>query len=231
MSPSAIALLERVPDAAWWTSVALAVAAGAVAGWLASRPLNWLLGVSFRLFNRGFDRATNLYTRIVGMALRVSVIVLLVYGGMSVLTYKAFVSTPKGFIPSADMGYLMVNVQLPDSASLERTIAAMDRLETIAHDTPGIKHTQAMSGNAIVLQASGSNFASLFVILDDFAERPAWISDRVFRVLALNDRLATVRSWLKWTGKKPDLEQRVRKWLGVEKDPKRRPSTPRTSRT
>ena len=48
--------------------------------------------------------------------LRVFVLVLLVYGGLLALTYWGFTHTPRGFIPSQDMGYLLVNVQLPDSA-------------------------------------------------------------------------------------------------------------------
>ena len=51
------------------------------------------------------------------MVLRVSVLVLVVYGGLLLLTYCGFATTPKGFIPSQDMGYLMVSVQLPDAAS------------------------------------------------------------------------------------------------------------------
>ena len=43
--------------------------------------------------------------------------------GLLVLTYWSFVNTPTGFIPSQDKGYLLVNVQLPDGASLERTRA------------------------------------------------------------------------------------------------------------
>ena len=54
------------------------------------------------------------------MMLRVSVLVLVVYGGLLLLTYWNFKTTPKGFIPTQDMGYLMVNVQLPDAASAER---------------------------------------------------------------------------------------------------------------
>jgi multidrug efflux pump len=220
LEQAAIVRLALDPLPPWWQFVGLGVAAGMAVGWLASRPMNWLLGSFFRLFNAGFHGATNLYTRIVGMTLRVSVLVLVVYAGLSFLTYKNFQSTPKGFIPSADMGYLLANVQLPDSASLERTIAAMSRMETIGHDTPGVKHTQAMSGNSIVMNASGSNFASLFVVLDEFSERPVWVSDRIFRLLNLNARQAKVWSWLGWSGKPPDLEARVRRWFHLVKDPK-----------
>ena len=55
------------------------------------------------------------------MLLRVSVPVLVIYGGMLVATWWGFVSTPKGFVPQQDMGYMIVNVQLPDASSIERT--------------------------------------------------------------------------------------------------------------
>ncbi len=45
----------------------------------------------------------------------------LVYGGLLALTGLGFKVVPKGFIPDQDKGYLVVNVQLPDGASLERT--------------------------------------------------------------------------------------------------------------
>ena len=61
-----------------------------------------------------------------------SLVVLLVYGGLLYLTCWGFANTPTGFIPSQDMGYLLINVQLPDSASSERTIRTMDRIEAIA---------------------------------------------------------------------------------------------------
>ena len=119
------------------------------------------------------------------MALRVSVLVLVVYGGLSYLTYRGFQSTPKGFIPSADMGYLhgqraVARLGLRWSGRSR----SMDRIEDDRAQTrPGVKHTQAMSGKSIVMQASGSNFASLFVILDEFSQRRVPLSDRVFRLL------------------------------------------------
>ena len=100
---------------------ALAVLIGALAGWLLSRPLNWLLGRLFAGFHRSFAVATGGYTRAVGGLLRVSVLVLVLYGGLLALTYAGFNKAPKGFIPAQDKGYLLVNVQLPDSASVLRT--------------------------------------------------------------------------------------------------------------
>ena len=60
-------------------------------------------------------------------------IVLLAYGGLLAATYWQFKQTPTGFIPQQDKGYLILNVQMPDSASVERTERIMARIERIAH--------------------------------------------------------------------------------------------------
>src|SRR5262249_56521274 len=122
---------------------------------------------------KGVDRATTAYTRAVGGLLRVSALVLVVYGGLLVLTYHGFAIAPKGFIPDQDKGYLLVNVQLPDSASVRRTEAVMKRIEAIARKTPGVKNTVAVAGQSILLNAHAPNFGALVVILDGFHHRPA----------------------------------------------------------
>ena len=100
-----------------------------------------MLGFSFYLFNKAFDLSTSIYTRFVAVSLRLSLIVLLLYGGLLYLTYEGFVRTPTGFIPSQDKGYLLVNVQLPDSSSVQRTKEVMKHVEEIARKTPGVKNT------------------------------------------------------------------------------------------
>src|SRR5262249_20966207 len=63
---------------------------GAAIGWPLAWPSNRLLGAFFRLFNGSFDLSTNVYTRSVGVMLRGSVIVLLLYCGLLALTYFGF---------------------------------------------------------------------------------------------------------------------------------------------
>jgi hydrophobe/amphiphile efflux-1 (HAE1) family protein len=138
-------------------------------------PVTWLLdtvlGWFFRLFNGVFRASTALYVRLVGGLLRVSLIALAVYAGLLVLTYFRFVSAPTGFIPEQDKGYLLLNVQLPDSASVERTQKVMAHIDKIAHDTPGVDHTVGISGQSLILNANAPNFGSLYVMLKPFAER------------------------------------------------------------
>jgi multidrug efflux pump len=164
-----------------WTALAAAVLLGGLAGWMVGRPINQVLGWFFRAFNQGFRRVTHGYTRVVGSMLRVSVVVLVVYGGLLALTLFAFLKTPKGFIPSGDMGYLLVNVQLPDSASTERTYEVMRQVDQIVRSTPGIRHATAITGQSFVLNAIGSNFGSMFINLKDYGDRrdPSLSSDAI----------------------------------------------------
>jgi multidrug efflux pump len=163
---------------AYWA----AVAAAALAGWLLGRLANRALGWGFRRFNRGFRTSIAMYLRTVRKLLRVPSPALAVYALLLALTWWAFRYTPKGFIPTQDMGYLMVNIQLPDSASLERTTQVIDRVEKILL-TPhnGVKHALGVVGMSFMLNARAANYGSFFVILDDFHDRlaPELYADRL----------------------------------------------------
>jgi multidrug efflux pump len=159
------------PTVLLWAVRGACAIAGCLAGWLAARLINGLLAGFFRLFNAAFTFATNGYTRIVGGLLRLSLVVLLVYGGLLFLTGWSFQKIPKGFIPQQDQGWLMVNLQMPDSTSVQRTQEVMARMEEIARETPGVGHTLSTSGFSLLLNVYGSNYASMFVILDPFDKR------------------------------------------------------------
>jgi multidrug efflux pump len=181
--------LETMPWLRFWGPVLAGALLTEVVGVIFSRPINTLLGWSFRLFNRGFDLSTTAYTRSVGGLLRVSPLVVVLYGGLLYLTYWSFMTTPTGFIPPQDKGYLLVNVQLPDAASMGRTQDVVRQIEEIALKTPGIKHTVAISGQSILLNANASNFGALFLMLDDFEHRTKHELSSDAIAVALEDRL------------------------------------------
>jgi multidrug efflux pump len=138
-------------------------------------PLAWtvnlLLGWFFRLFNRVFAASVAGYTRLVGRMLRVSLLVLVVYAGLVYLTGWSFGRMPTGFIPPPDQGYLFAAVQLPDSASLERTDETLKQVYAIVRSTPGVAHVFRTCGMSYTLGVNGSNMGNLFVILQPFDER------------------------------------------------------------
>jgi multidrug efflux pump len=144
---------------------------GGLALWAGAKYVNLALDGFFALFNRGFTATATAYSRLVGGMLRVFVLVLLVYVGLLFLTYERFVGTPRGFIPSQDMGYMLVNIQLPDSASLERTKAVIRKIGDIASKENGVAATVGVAGQSLLLNAFGSNFGTMFLTLKEFGER------------------------------------------------------------
>ena len=104
-------------------------------------PLSWLLNILLGWFFKGFNKAfawsTAGYIGIVGKLLRVSVLVLLVYGGLLYLTVWSFGKIPTGFIPAQDQGYLFTAIQLPDSSSMERTEAVAAKATEVAASHQG----------------------------------------------------------------------------------------------
>jgi multidrug efflux pump len=165
---------ENVPalatTPAWVYPWAVAVALIFVV-WFTSRYVNVVLSWSFRSFNRGFNWVTEGYVRSVGWMLKGSLVVLLVYCGMIYGTYHVFQQTPTGFIPAQDKGYLVLNMRLRDSASLERTQAVMANIEKLAGEVDGVSHTVAIAGQSLLLNANAPNFGSMYVMLDDFHHR------------------------------------------------------------
>ena len=147
--------------------------------------MNWVLGKFFRAFNWLFDRTTEVYGKCVGWALRLSAIVLLIYVGLIGLTGFGFTRVPSGFIPSQDKGRLIVNIQLPDSASFERTFEVSLAIEKIAMEIPGVAHTIGNPGRSFVLNAIGSNLGSMFITLKPFDERrgPSLSADSIAAAL------------------------------------------------
>src|SRR5262245_29592175 len=133
--------------------------------------LDKVLGWFFRLFNRGFARTTNGYTRAVGGTLRRAGIALTVYGGLLLLTWGGFRIVPTGFIPTQDQGYLIVFAQLPDGASLERTQKIITRAGEIARTIPGIRNTVEFPGYNLLVGANLPNAGTMFVGLDEFSRR------------------------------------------------------------
>ena len=151
---------------------------GGAVGWVLIRPVNAVLGWLFRGFNRLFDLLTSAYGWTVGKMLRVSFLVLVVYGFLLALTYWTFQRAPTGFIPQQDQGRLICDIQLPDSMSLQRTQEVMAQVESIAREDPGVAHAVALSGMSFLLQSNSSNLGSMFLVLKPFDQRKVLSSTR-----------------------------------------------------
>ncbi|WP_192980798.1 efflux RND transporter permease subunit [Pseudomonas sp. EggHat1] len=135
--------------------------------WLDKLFGGWL----FAPFNRMFERASNRYVGTVRRVLRGSSIAMLVYGGLLVLGYLGFASTPTGFVPQQDKQYLVAFAQLPDAATLDRTEAVIKHMSEIAGKHPGVENTIAFPGLSINGFTNSPNSGIVFVALKDFSLR------------------------------------------------------------
>jgi len=96
---------------------------------------------------------------------------LVIYAVLIAATAYLLVSTPKGFIPVQDRGYLVVIVQLPDGASLERTNEISQQIEAIALEVPGVDRVPTFSGFSMVTGTSSSNSAGLAPVFQPWSVR------------------------------------------------------------
>jgi multidrug efflux pump len=168
----------------WIAARAAYMAPGIVVGWLVGPWANAVLRRFYRVFNRGFEAAAGGYTRLVGRLIRVAAVVLVAYVALAGLTYYSFTRTPRGYVPLQDKGYLLVSVQLPDAASTQRTAVVMRQIDDLVRSTPGVAHTTTVTGQSFVLGATGSNFGTMFVILEPFEDRKNDRSKNGFAILA-----------------------------------------------
>ncbi|EHK76714.1 hydrophobe/amphiphile efflux-1 (HAE1) family transporter [Sinorhizobium meliloti CCNWSX0020] len=124
----------------------------------------------FGTFNRGLDFSRNWYLAMLDRMSRrlwiASVILLAIFGGV----YGLFRALPTGFVPSEDQGYLFINVQLPNAASLERTQQALDTVSRILQRTPGVANSVGIAGNSMV-GGGGSNAGMVITAMKPWGER------------------------------------------------------------
>ncbi|MDB5565048.1 MAG: aminoglycoside/multidrug efflux system [Tardiphaga sp.] len=122
-------------------------------------------------FNRGFDRLSHGYGSAAGFVIRHSALMLLLYAVLIGSAGWLLYTTPQGFIPAQDRGYVIVVVQLPGAASLARTTEIVREVERISLDTPGVIRVAAFAGLNGATRTLASNSAALFPVFEAPEER------------------------------------------------------------
>jgi len=135
------------------------------------KPYRGPLGWFFSLFNKGFDKSTDSYmsfTRIVTRKISLGIIFIL-----AVVIAMGFLGkrVPGGFMPEEDMGYLFVNIQLPDAASLQRTDVVAKKVEKIIEKYDEVAFITTASGFSMLSSSMAPNAGFIFVSLEDWKDR------------------------------------------------------------
>ncbi|AKA25361.1 efflux RND transporter permease subunit [Pseudomonas chlororaphis] len=122
-------------------------------------------------FNLGFLKLSAGYAASVRGLVARTPLMLAIYAVLIAATAYLLVSTPKGFIPAQDRGYLVVIVQLPEGASLERTNEISQQIEAIALQVPGVDRVPTFSGFSMVTGTSSSNASGLAPVFEPWSQR------------------------------------------------------------
>ena len=131
---------------------------------------NWLTPF-YRRFNNVFDRTTNNYMKVARLFSRKLMVSVAAMVAVIFLMSSLFGMVPGGFVPEEDQGYFLVNVQLPDSASLERTDVVTAQIEAILNNTEGVDSVTAVAGFSLLTSSLSPNTAFFFVSLKHWSER------------------------------------------------------------
>jgi hydrophobic/amphiphilic exporter-1 (mainly G- bacteria), HAE1 family len=131
---------------------------------------NWF----YRGFNSVYNRLERGYAGLIGRMVahsNLSVILALILIGVGGYGLSR---VPTGFIPIEDQGYLLVAVQLPDGAALDRTQRVLDQVSEIAGKTPGVEQVISIAGiSALDASSSLANAGVAYLILKEWSERGA----------------------------------------------------------
>jgi HAE1 family hydrophobic/amphiphilic exporter-1 len=131
------------------------------------RPFN----IFFAGFNRLFERLSSGYAGLTRRILRISALMLVVYGCLIALTYFQFGRAPSGFIPQLDRAYFIVAITLPPGATLERTDQVVRTAGDMLLKRPGVDHAVAFAGFDGATFTNAPNTGVIFVPLKPFDER------------------------------------------------------------
>ena len=138
----------------------------------------------FQTFNKGLERITRKYGQIAGFLVKKALLLIAFFVvALTAVTFFAK-STSTAFVPQEDKGILLVNVQLPDSASLSRTTETTSNLMALVEQEPGIDGVTVANGYAFMTGAAASNGASMFIKLKDWSERNSFEGDHSANAIA-----------------------------------------------
>ncbi len=134
------------------------------------------------VFNAGFLKLSGGYATLTRRVIRLPIIMLVAYVALIGFAVERFQSTPQGFIPKLDRGFLIAVVQLPPGSSLARTDAAIRKASDILLGIEGVDHTVGFAGLDGATFTNAPNSGAVFFTMKPFDQRTA-PTDNAFDIL------------------------------------------------
>jgi HAE1 family hydrophobic/amphiphilic exporter-1 len=139
----------------------------------------------FAWFNHAFANVTDWYVRLCGFLIRKAAIALILLAAFAVGAGWFGSKVPSSFLPDEDQGYVLINLQLPTAASLQRTDDVAAKIEKALANTPGVEHTTSIVGFSLLSLVRTTYNAFFFVTLKPWDERKS----RSEQVQAIKERI------------------------------------------
>ena len=147
----------------------------------------------FRAFNRIYARAEHAYVRLIGAMVGRPGRTMLAFLVLIAVTFWGFTSLPTGFLPVEDQGYVIAGIRLPDAASQARTQRAVEQVNQIIAELPGVADWTSVGGRSVLDNTVASNAATFYVIFKPWEERtdPSLSQDAI--LANLRQRLSEIQ--------------------------------------
>ena len=124
----------------------------------------------FAWFNRSLDLGRRFYIAGSAFLIRRLVLALLLLLAIFGTTWLLFSRSPNSFLPEEDQGYFFMNIQLPEAASLYRTITVMQRATDEIKGIEGVANVIGVSGFSL-LSGNADNVGFAIAILHPWGAR------------------------------------------------------------
>lgn len=122
-------------------------------------------------FNRGLERVTAWYLAIALWFIRHAIIGIVIFCALIVSLLYFFKTTPTGFVPNEDQGYIMALAYLPDGASLDRNDKVAEQIREICMHHPGVDKVVSLTGYSLIETIDRTNVGTNFIILKNWKDR------------------------------------------------------------
>lgn len=112
----------------------------------------------FDWFNRKYAALEERYRRLLERFLRRKTYTVLLLAASVLATWGMTFILPSGFIPNEDQGMIYVNVDSPAGATLERTEAALNKIQAEILPLDEVENVSTLAGYSLMSETEGASF-------------------------------------------------------------------------
>lgn len=125
----------------------------------------------FKTFNKILEKSNRMYSIFVRFFSNKMKIVFIAFIALFVYAIHLFKTSQTSFIPSEDQGSIIVNVELPEGATMLRTKELYKKINTVLDKEKSIESYLNIMGFSMISNASGENSSMTFITLKDWDNR------------------------------------------------------------